>query len=469
MRVVLVSSPGSSTLNLGGTAGIRAPPLGLAYVASVLESAGYRVRIVDALTLGLSAEGAARAALSEKPDVVGISAITPTVKSGYRIAAAVKERDPEIPVIMGGPHVTFMYEEALANSVDFVVRGEGEFTALELLKHLEKGKGEPKHVRGLAYKGRDGRIVVTRPRQPVADLDRLPEPARHLLPMDRYTWLDAPVRVIHVMASRGCPYGCVFCSTSYFWGRRYRIRSARLVASEVERAVEKYKARVVVFSDDELTLIPKWVDEFVSELKERGLDIEWSCGSRVSSVSRELLKKMARAGCRTIYYGIESCSDEDLRRIGKGITVEQVKKAVEWSREAGIETVGSFILGFPWQTVDDMRRTVRFAESLGIDYAQFTVATPYPGTPLYRMAREQGLIEVDDWDFYTALHPVMRGFHFTRKQLSQLLSWAYRRFYLRPTYLLRHLIKGRLRMVWYLVVRAVKSRLGFRQAGAASV
>ncbi len=457
MKILLVSSPGSRKFEVQEVAGIRAPPLGLAYIAAVLELHGHKVKILDAASLDMSINDIVKTILSEKPDILGISALTPSVKTGYAIASKVKEHYPDLPVVMGGPHVSFMYEEALNHDVDYVVIGEGEYTMLELAKYIEKGDGNLRDIRGIAFRDDTGRIIVTPQRPFIKNLDELPFPACHLLPMDRYTWLGKPIKIIHVIASRGCPYGCIYCVTSYLWGRRYRIRSPSLVADEIEYAINKYKTRTIIFTDDELTLIPRWIHEFINEIKSRGLDIEWSCSSRVSSVTGDMLREMARHGCKTIYYGIESYRDEDYDRIGKRITRRQVEKAIELTKREGINAVGSFILGFPWHTIDDMKNIVRFADRLEPDYAQFSIATPYPGTPLYYMAKEQGLIEVHDWDYYTAAYPVMRGWSFTREQVAELLVWAYKYFYLKPRRLIMNFIKGRIGTVIGVTARALKS------------
>ncbi len=456
MNIVLVSSPGLRRLEIYQSIGVKAPPLGLAYIAAVLEREGHKVSIIDAPTLELSIEETVRDILSRNPDLVGISAVTPTVKGGYAIANMIKEEDPDIPVVMGGPHVSFMFEEALANGADYVVIGEGEETSRELVSFLEDGKGDIRGIKGLAYVDSDGYVRVNQPRPLIKNIDELPEPARHLLPMDKYTLFDKPIKIIHVMASRGCPYGCIYCTTSYFWGRRYRVRSVQKVVDEIEKAMEKYKTNIVVFSDDELTLIRRWIYALVDEIKARNLDISFTCGSRVSSINIDMLWKLKSVGCTTIYYGVESYKDEDIEKIGKRIKIEQVANAVKWTREAGIESAGSFILGFPWQTVEDMKNTVRFAKKLGVDYAQFTVATPYPGTPLYYQAVKDNLIEITDWDYYTTIYPVMKGYHFERKVLFKLLSWAYRSFYLRPSFILHQIRRGRFKTMWDIASRAIK-------------
>ncbi|MFP3228985.1 MAG: radical SAM protein [Nitrososphaeria archaeon] len=463
MRVALVSSPGLRPLEIYQSIGVRSPPLGLAYIGAVLEGAGHQVMILDAPTQGMGVDEAAREVLSWRPDVVGISAVTPTAKGGYRLACAIKSRAPDLPIVMGGQHVSFMFQEALSTGcVDYVAIGEGERTMAELVEAIS-GARDAESVDGLALPG----PRLTRPRRPIENLDELPEPARHLLPMDEYTVFDKPVRIIHVIASRGCPYGCIYCSTSYYWGRRYRIRSARLVADEIERATQKYGTNIVVFADDELTLSHKWVYEFLDELDRRKLDISWTCGTRVSSVNRDLLERMRAKGCNIIYYGVESYNDEDLLRIRKKITTGQVQDAVRATKEAGMEVAGSFVLGFPWQRVEDVRNTVKFAERLNLDYAQFTVATPYPGTPLYEEAVRDGLIEVWDWDYYTTVYPVMRGMYIARDQMIKLLGWAYRKFYMRPSYLLSQLRKNRLRTMIDMMARAIGSAISSMRSSVA--
>ncbi len=456
MKVVLIQSPGLRKLEVYQSIGVRVPPLGLALIAGIPEREGYKVSIIDAPTLGLGPKEAVERALSENPDVIGISSVTPTVNSAYLMTSLIKERDPNIPVVLGGPHVSFMREEALDNGADYVVVGEGEHTVVELMRYLETGIDDPHEIKGIAFK-EDGKTFFTGWRPLINNLDELPKPARHLLPMDKYTVFDKPIRILHVIATRGCPYGCIYCSTSYYWGRRYRTRSPHLVAEEIEEAIDKYSTKTIIFSDDELTLNKKWLRNLMKEFRERKLDVSWTCGSRVNSVDRELLKEMAEHGCNTIYYGIESYSQEDIDRIGKRIRIEQVWNAIRNTKEAGIDAVGSFILGFPWQTVEDMKKTVSFAKKLGLDYAQFTVATPFPGTPLYNTAKRQGLIEVENWDYYTTIYPVMRGYYFTRSQLEKMIAWAYRSFYLRPRFIISQFKKGRTKAIIEIILRTLKS------------
>ncbi|MET1159805.1 MAG: radical SAM protein [Thermoprotei archaeon] len=447
MKILLTLPPGIHDLEIYRVVGAKVPPLGLAYIAAALEKAGYKVRVLDTASLEMGLDEWIREIKSWKPDIIGFSLLTPTTPRGYLAAKIVKEEvDPNIPIIAGGPHPSFMYSEALANGIDVVVIGEGEYTMLELANVIEKHGLDPDklaNVKGIAFRDRDDRVRVTPPRPYIRDLDKLPWPARHLLPMDKYTLLNKPVRVAHVLATRGCPYGCMFCVSSYFWGRMVRTRSPSDVASEIEYLIDKYKVKYVFFTDDELTINKRFVYALLREFDERGIDIEFSCGSRVDHVDRELLRELAKHGCTAIYFGVESADQNTLNRIGKRITIEQVVRAFNLAKNEGISTIGSFILGFPWEHIDDMKKTIEFAIKLDPNYAQFSVLTPYPGTPLFNYAKSYGLIEDWSWEHYTGIHPVMRGFYFTRKQLGRLLKYAYRKFYLRPKFVLREIGSNR--------------------------
>ncbi len=455
MKVLLSLPPGVHRLEIYRIMGMKAPPLGLASIAAVLEQAGYKVRIIDSPTLEIEEEEWLREVKSWSPDVVGLSLLTPLAPRGYRAIKRLKEEMPDVPVIVGGPHPSFMYEEAISNGADIVVRGEGEITTLEVVKTLEaRGLDREylKKINGIAFRS-NGKITLTPPRPPIRNLDELPWPARHLLPMEKYTLFGKPIRVAHVMASRGCPYGCIYCTTSYFWGRMVRFRSAKNVADEIEYLVDKYNVKYIAFADDELAINKRFIREFVREMKERGLDLPFACGARVDHVNKEFMKFLFDNNCVTLYFGVESASQRTLDKIGKRITVEQIMKAFQWKKELGGFAVGSFILGFPWETIDDMKKTVEFAIKLDPDYAQFTALTPYPGTPLFEYAKKHGLIEDWNWEHYTTIRPVMRGFNFTREDLGRMIKYAYRKFYLRFSFISRELKKGRLKDLAGVIAR----------------
>ncbi len=459
MRVLLALPPDIHDLEIYRVIGFNAPPLGLASIAAVLEEGGHEVRILDTPTLRMSTDEFMREVRAWGPDVIGISIQTPMAPRAYGTIKLLKEEMPDVPIVVGGTHPTFMYEEALSHGADVVVRFEGEYTMLELVNVIEReglNREALRGVKGIAFKGVDGDVIVTERRPYISNLDELPWPARHLLPMDRYTVFGKPIKVAHVMASRGCPYGCAYCSTSYFWGRRIRFRSAKNVADEIEHLISRYGARNIVFTDDELTVNRGFVYGLVKEIKERGLDVTFACGSRVDHVDRDYLKFLYSNGFTTLYFGVESASQYTLDRIGKGIKVEQAVKVFRWVKEIGGFATGSFILGFPWETVDDMKRTVELAIKLDPNYAQFTVLTPYPGTPIYEYALKNNLIVDWNWEHYTTIKPVMRGFHFTVRDLGRMLTYAYRRFYLRLSFLLRELRAGRLWDILSILARELR-------------
>ena len=459
MRVLLTIPPDVHRLEIYRIAGMKAPPLGLAWIAAVLEQDGHKVKIIDSPTLEVGFDEWIREVEAFDPDMVGFSMLTPTAPKGYMAAKLLKEEMPHVVTVAGGVHPTAMWREALENGFDIVVFREGEYTARDLARVLEEYGYNPtmlREVDGIAFNDPSSkRKIVTRPRPLIRNLDELPWPARHLLPMEKYTLFNKPVQVAHVMASRGCPYGCMYCSTSYFWGRRIRYRSAVNVADEVEYLVDKYHARYVVFGDDELVINKKFVKDWIREVKERGLDIEFACGARVDHVNREFMKLLYDNGCAIIYFGVESANQETIDKIGKRITVDQVRRVFEWKNELGGAAMGSFILGFPWETIEDMKRTVEFAVKLNPDYAQFTALTPYPGTPMFEYAKKHGLIVDWNWEHYTTIRPVMRGFTWTTRDLARMIKYAYRRFFLRPAFLWRELRKGRLKDMGSIIAREV--------------
>jgi len=442
LRILLVTPPRGGE-ELLDRIQISAPPLGLAYIAAVLEQEGHKVKIFDAAVEGARHSDVALEVKRYKPDLVGITSTTPSIYSAYKVAEVVKQVDPGITTVIGGPHVTFTPIETLkeCRHLDYVVIGEGEATIAELVGKLEKCE-ETSDVRGIAYR-RGDTIRVNKPR-PLIDLNKLPPPARHLLSMSSYTLLGKPVKAIHVMASRGCPFKCIFCSSSRLFGGVCRYRDVNAVLDEIEDCVYRYKTRNFAFVDDEFTLNMKWVLSFTKGLKERGLDIVYGCSSRVDTLNEEVLKGLKESGCKELYIGVESGSQETIKRIKKGIRLEIVPKAVRKAQALGIEVVATFMLGFPWETVDDMKKTVKFALKLNPDLAQFTLATPYPGTELYEYAKKNNLLLTRDWSQYTTLKPVMKGLHFTAKTLVRLFVDAYRKFYLRPTFIAKQLVKGRL-------------------------
>ncbi|MEM1977003.1 MAG: radical SAM protein [Nitrososphaerota archaeon] len=439
MSLLLISPPTSSVVK--EILGASGPPLGLAYLAAVAEEQGWKVRIIDGLTEGLSMQDIAGIIRSLQPEVAGITATTPAIYDAYEIARMVKEHSPNSLVLLGGPHATFMAHEVLEECpyIDVVVRGEAEETLKEILERIERG-GDLSEVAGITYRAGD-RIKENPPRGLIDDLDSLPIPAYNLLPMGKYV-VDR-VRYAAIVTSRGCPYGCIFCSSSLQFGKRWRAHSPERVLEELMILRYDYGAREIEFLDDTFTLKMSRAEEISRMIVSEGLDISWSASSRVNTFSRSLGEAMRRAGAHTIYFGIESGSDKTLRLIGKGITRRQAMDAVKAARNSGLNALGSFIIGFPHEGEEDIRATIRFADKVGVDLAQFTIATPYPGTRLWEMAVKENLLLTRNWRKFTTLDVVMRSLYLTPERIKKLLLWAYITFYLNPRRVLRDIIVNR--------------------------
>jgi radical SAM superfamily enzyme YgiQ (UPF0313 family) len=259
--------------------------------------------------------------------------------------------------------------------------------------------------------------------------------------MDKYE-IDG-VQFGTIMTSRGCPYNCIFCSSSLQFGKQWRGHSVERVIDELKVLRYKYNKKEIEFLDDTFTLNMKRAIELTKRMYEEGLDIRWSASARVNLFSEEIARNMKMAGAHTVYFGIESGSQKILDFIGKGITPDLAKKSVGIANKAGLNTLGSFIIGFPDDTVEDVKTTINFSKKVGVTVAQFTIATPYPGTRLWNYAVEKKILLTTDWRKFTTLSPVMKLKNFTSEQILKWLSRAYISFYLRPLYLLRDIIKNR--------------------------
>ncbi|MFQ6076434.1 MAG: B12-binding domain-containing radical SAM protein [Candidatus Bathyarchaeia archaeon] len=406
------------------------PPLGLAYVAAVLRENGADVKIIDANSLDLSPEEVTKMVERDNPDFVGIRVVTPLLRSALYQSEKIKEACPDTKIVLGGPHIHFEHREVIKNEfVDFCVRGEGEITLSELIYTFLNG-GDLKKVRCITFKmGND--IYVTPNRPPIQSLDALPHPAWDLLPLNYYRKRTGGGNFIGVLATRGCPFGCDFCSVPPMWGRLHRRRSVENILDEIEHIYRQYKMETLMFHDDLLVVDNKWAIELCRGMVERGLDkLKWRCNGRVGVMTEELLNHMKKANCRIIFYGIEFGNQRILDLCGKGFTVPEVYKTVDMTKRAGIASYGYFMMGYPTETRETIEDTVALARDLvlnhGMDYAGFSIVTPYPGTPLYEYCRRNDLLRITDWSEYTMLHPA-RGVIKLRDVTEEELLELYRR------------------------------------------
>ena len=423
------------------------PPLGLAYIAAILEEAGAGVRIIDCAT-GVSFDELARKIAQERPDIVGLTATTPAFLKAVKAAGLVRKIAPSAKILLGGAHVTAVPEAAMAGGpFDIGVLREGEATVQELFENYRAGGFENlNRIKGIIY--RDNTDLRRNEARPfIEDLDSIPLPARHLLPHpERYRPTPASCRQVPyavIITSRGCPSRCTFCDRMVF-GNRFRMRSTAGIFREIEAVVADYGVKEIRFFDDTFTLDKDSVHEICSEFEKRRLGLSWTCLTKVACVDGPLLRHMKKAGCWQVLYGIESGDDRMLRLLKKGNTVEMNQRAIRLTQEAGLEVRGDFLVGSPGETWDSLERTVRFAIDMDLDYAHFNKFVPFPGTELYMTLTAQG----HEFDFFgSAIQDHERVYYvnpgMTAESFSAFLDKAYRRFYLRPDYILKRLLSIR--------------------------
>ena len=420
--------------------GVVAPSLGIGYIAAVLEQNNYDVDVLDSSALELSYDEIGEEMLKRNPDIVSISALTPTIGAALDAADKIKNVKPDTIVVLGGYHPTFEYENLLKEeeSIDVIVRGEGEYTMLELVQKIESG-GDLKDVQGLAFiddTSEDKSIIVTPDRPPIQDLDELPFPAFHLFPMEKYKILNITTNVATIITTRGCPMQCSFCSSAALHGKHLRRRSYENVVDEIEMRLQEQNIDTIAFMDDTFTLDVKFVKNFCEEIKRRGLKFWWGCTSRVDTLSEELLEMMKDAGCITIFMGVESADQQMLDKMNKNITVRKTMNAFKLARKVGIRTIASCVIGMPEDTRESMKKTIDFVSSLKPNYALFSLATPYPGTRFYKETFEKNLIKIRDWSKYTLINPILETIDCSKDDLRSIQKKAFIKFYIRPGYLI---------------------------------
>ena len=404
--------------------GKKLPPLGLMYVAAALEKAGFPVQMLDNYLQKQSIEEVKQLVLKLNPEIVGITCGSATYRKCLETAKAIKEVLPTCKVVVGGWHASYMPDSLLETpEIDYVVMGEGERAMTELAAHIMKH--EDNHlaasIAGVALRIEE-KIVKTPPKF-ISNMDEIPFPARHLLPLHLY---DRTMEFLNVepadamSIARGCTFNCGFCETKKLWGNICRAFSPQRVLNEIEDLVNKYGTKGIYFINDNFTLRKKETVELCDLMIKNKLDLEWVCDTRVDLVTQELLEKMKSAGCKAIWFGVESGSQRILDRINRHITLEQTENTFRLCKKVGIKTACSFMLGMPGETREDLKTSFKFAEKLDADWCQFNIFIAYPDSSLYQeMLRENSYERLDDFllsaktkDFdYKTLLEIQRRFH----------------------------------------------------------
>ncbi|MFX0208993.1 MAG: B12-binding domain-containing radical SAM protein [Candidatus Hodarchaeota archaeon] len=420
-----------------------APPLGLGYIAAVLEENGYsNVRILDCSVLEYSPQTYRKFLKQFNPDFVGIQTLTPNFYDALKSAQIAKEEC--VPyVALGGYHPTAMPTESLQLShgnVDLVFKGEAEYTTLEFIQSIEKGH-DWSQIKGISYIRNGNQVVHNELAPPIKNLDNLPLPARHLLPMDKYRIFGSSFPATSVITSRGCSFSCDFCSVSAFYGAKWRPRSPENIAEEIRFLREVMDLKAVAFVDDLFFISKKRVKRLIYALSEVK-DIYWGATTRADVGELELLTLMRRAGCRLVFVGVESGNQAILDNIQKRTSINQVERYFDNAKKAHMDTLASISFGFPGETKKTIINTINWVVNrLDPELALFTLATPYPGTEFYQEMLKRGKIKEHDYSKYNLFYPITEITGISREEMKIMTKWAYKQFYLRPKKIVQNTLR----------------------------
>jgi radical SAM superfamily enzyme YgiQ (UPF0313 family) len=421
------------------------PPLGILYLATVLAERDIEVSVLDQPAKGFTVEETVNWVEKENPDVLGFSTFASSGRTAALISNKVKEKNTNIIIVFGNYYATFNPERILRKypSVDIIARGEGENTILELVNCL-RTKESLKKVRGITF--RNGKSIISTPEQPlIRDLDSLPFPDRKLIDVDYHSIIAganvAPKKFTSIVSSRGCVYKCRFCCCTQFARNMWRPRSVKNTLDELHfLASEGYKQ--FIFVDDSFTLNQKRVIQLCRAMRKEKIDMDWICEGRVDNCSYEMLREIAKAGCKILYFGIESANQRILNYYNKQTTPQQSKAAVRTARKAGIDVVvGSFIVGAPDETREEIQNTINLAKQMPIDIPQFNILGVYPGTSIWNEFEAKGLLRGGEyWETGIAVSeicPTAVPFN----EIRQMIHDAFYHFVRRPSFILEQMVR----------------------------
>ena len=413
-------------------------PMGLAYLAAVLEEAEHEVTVIDCPAEMIDLKQLKTKLAAIEPNLIGITSMTPTIQSAFLSAQTAKEACPEAMVVIGGPHATFMDEQVLAEekAVDVVVRGEGEETLLELAQNVSNPQALKK-IEGITFRN-NGEIVRTPTRPYIENLDELPRPAYKYFSLENYRLFGR--KMLPIMTSRGCPSQCSFCTTARMFGKAFRARSPKSIVDELEWLRDEHGADAFSFYDDTFTLNTKRAVTICEEIRNRKIGLPWDCQTRVSRVSTELLAKMRDANCQQVFFGVESGCQKILDAVNKGTTVVQNRRAIKMAKDAGLFVAISVIIGYPGETRDMLMQTIDLVKKAEPDDVYICVATPYPGTELRRLVEEMSYEISNDWGRYDTITPIFKNPNLSAEDIRKLRTSFYNSFY-SPKYVVRHIFK----------------------------
>lgn len=394
------------------------PPLGILYIATILEKNGYMVKIIDFAVEKMGLNEFQSVLEEYKPFIVGMSTYNESWDAEVILSRLVKKINHQISVFAGGAFATFCYESILNEGhTDFVVTGEGEYAVLDLCNVISgRDSRSLCEIDGLIYFDKAS-IHCNPKRERIMDLDQLPYPNRDLVRLDRYAI------AFTISTARGCPGKCIFCSSKAFWGKRVIMRSVQNIFDEVMMLHNKYHTNVFYITDDTFTASTIRVKEFCEMIKATGVKFVWGCESRADVVNDELLKCLKEAGCTKIQFGLESANNEILKKLKKHVTIEQIENAVALAYKHKMHITTSYIIGHYCDTIETIEETLSFVKRIQSDYGAFVVGsvnTPFPGTEQYEKSEELGIkIHTSDWNNYRLDNPIIDTANLSLSELRE--------------------------------------------------
>jgi anaerobic magnesium-protoporphyrin IX monomethyl ester cyclase len=413
-------------------------PIYLAYSAAQLQEAGHEVSYIDSVIQDYDLARTISEAVKSAPEVIFMETTTPSIAADYENLARLKEATNAC-VVVGGPHATYFHRSVLeeCQAIDVVIRHEFDTKICAVVSNI----GDLSGVAGITYRnGSD--IVDNGDGEYATDLDSIPFPDREIVPWRWYleAWYSRRP-FMNLMTSRGCPYHCSFCLwPQSMYGHRQRFRSVENVISEIRLLVDRYGVKELNIDDGTFTTNRKRVIEFCRRVREEKFDLLWTCNGRVDTIDDEMLSEMKKAGCKMIRLGVESGSQEVLDKIKKGLTLKQIEEGVRMVKRHGIQALGGFMFGFPYDTKKTVEETIQFAKKLSPDQVQFSISMCYPGTSLYEYAKENDLLLAKSFKEFDMTHgPVVKTVDMERAELEHILARAYREYYFRPGFAIQTL------------------------------
>jgi anaerobic magnesium-protoporphyrin IX monomethyl ester cyclase len=437
IRALLVSPPPASRWAF---VDYQSPTIGLAYLAAVLQKEGHEVRVIDAPALHQTYSHIAQIIGSFQPDLVGVTAVSATFNSALQVAQIAKQANPKTLTVLGGPHVSIAEDQFLLQhpEVDFVVKGEGEQTIIELARYAaNRNASDPNGIEGIAF-AKNGQVTHTKNRACIQNLDSLPYPSWQLFPLIKYR-LFMKIGV-PMQTSRGCTSQCSFCTIPSMAGNTYRARSPKSIVDEMQYVKANYHADYVTFTDEVFTYDKQHVAGICDEIAARRIKLPWDCQTRVDLVSPELLARMKAANCQCINFGIESGSQQILNATHKGTTVKQNADAIRWAKEAGLSVTVSLALGYPGETQETLMETIEFIRRTQPDDLYLFLATPFPSTQLREVVSDSGWKMSQDWNTYEMQTASFDNPDIPFDQINKAREIFYNQLY-SPAYILRHAVK----------------------------